>query len=60
MPGKDGYQAALEIRDACTCMQVVQPYIVACTGHTEQEYVKLAWESQIDEVMSKPVAIPTV
>ena len=60
MPHKNGYEAALEIREMCTYMQVKQPYIVGCTGHTEQEYLRLAWESQIDEVMPKPVSIQNV
>lgn len=28
--------------------------IVACTGHTEEEYIQKAWRHQIDEVLQKP------
>jgi hypothetical protein len=31
--------------------------IVACTGHTEEEFIKKAWQVQIDEVLQKPVNI---
>ena len=31
--------------------------IVACTGHTEEEYIKKAWAHQMDEVVAKPVSI---
>ena len=31
--------------------------IVACTGHTEEEFIKKAWDSQMDEVLQKPVNI---
>ena len=29
--------------------------IIACTGHTEPEYIKKAWEHEMDEVIAKPV-----
>jgi hypothetical protein len=28
--------------------------IVACTGHTEEEYIKKAWIHLMDEVVPKP------
>jgi coenzyme F420-reducing hydrogenase delta subunit len=28
--------------------------IVACTGHTEHEYILKAWNHSIDEVLPKP------
>lgn len=31
--------------------------IVACTGHTEEEYIKKAWRHQIDEMLQKPTNI---
>ena len=34
--------------------------IVACTGHTEIEYVKKAWRHQMDEVVPKPANIQVV
>ena len=29
--------------------------IVACTGHIEKEYIKMAWDHEIDEVIPKPI-----
>ena len=31
--------------------------IIACTGHTEMEYIKKAWIHQMDEVVPKPVNV---
>ena len=31
--------------------------IVACTGHTEEEFIKKAWQIKIDEILQKPVNI---
>ena len=31
--------------------------IVACTGHTEDEFIQKAWRYQMDEVVPKPVNI---
>ena len=31
--------------------------IVACTGHTEDEYIQKAWRYQMDEVVPKPTNI---
>ena len=39
MPIKDGYSAAKEIREYCKNNKKCQPYIIACTGHSEQRYV---------------------
>jgi len=29
--------------------------VVACTGHTEEEYIQKAWRHQMDEILSKPI-----
>ena len=34
--------------------------IVACTGHTEQEYIIKAFCHQIDEVVPKPANIDVI
>ena len=34
--------------------------IVACTGHTENEYIKKAWNHQMDEVVAKPASIEII
>ena len=57
MPFKDGYQASKEIRQLCEIHKIEQPYIIACTGHTEQQYIQQAWECQIDEVLPKPASV---
>lgn len=31
--------------------------IVACTGHTEDLYIKKAWRYQMDEVLPKPTNV---
>ena len=31
--------------------------IVACTGHTEEEYIQKAWTYKFDEVIQKPTNI---
>lgn len=34
--------------------------IVACTGHTEEEYIKKAFICQMDEIIPKPTNILVV
>lgn len=34
--------------------------IVACTGHTENEYIKKAWRHQMDEVVAKPASTDVI
>ena len=60
MPLKDGYQATREIRSVCDKQGVEHPYIVACTGHTENQYVDLAFKNKFDEVVAKPANIDTL
>lgn len=55
MPVMDGYTASEEIRNFYQEYQAPQPMIVAVTGHVEEEYIKRAWDSEIDEVISKPI-----
>jgi hypothetical protein len=31
--------------------------IVACTGHTEEEYIKKAFICQMDEIIPKPINV---
>ena len=57
MPIMNGYVASEKIRLFLRSKQMAQPMIVACTGHTEEEYIKKAWDSQMDEVVAKPVSI---
>ena len=57
MPIMNGYDATDKIRKFIRINQLVQPMIVACTGHTEEEYIQKAWNFQIDEVIQKPINI---
>ena len=34
--------------------------IIACTGHTEPEYVQKAWDHEMDEVVAKPVSTDVI
>lgn len=43
MPVLDGYEATDRIRQYLRSRYEQQPMIVACTGHTENEYIKKAW-----------------
>ena len=40
----NGYDASDAIRQYVRDINFMQPMIVAFTGHTEDEYVKMAWE----------------
>lgn len=57
MPELDGFQTSLKIRAYLTERNLQQPWIIACSGHTEQEYIEKAWRSQIDEVIKKPITV---
>ena len=60
MPILDGYDATDQIREVCRKYDILQPMVIACTGHVEDEYIKKAWRHQIDEVVSKPINIDIV
>ena len=55
MPVLDGYEACDQIRNFYRENNILQPMVVACTGHTEEEYVQKAWRHQMDEILPKPV-----
>ena len=55
MPILDGYEASDWIRNFVRKENLLQPMIIACTGHTEQEYLLKAWRHQMDEILPKPV-----
>ena len=54
MPIMNGFEATDLIRAFIRSHSIHQPMIVACTGHTEDEYIKKAWRYQMDEVIPKP------
>ena len=60
MPVIDGYQATDLIREFAKKNGLCQPMIVACTGHTEEEFINKAWRYQIDEVLPKPTNVQVV
>ena len=45
MPILDGYEASKKIRSECQANRLLQPVIVAITGHTEDSYLQKAYES---------------
>ena len=55
MPIVDGFVATKRIRQFYKQHKVTQPFIVACTGHVEYDYIKQAWHSHMDEVAPKPI-----
>lgn len=57
MEPMDGYTASKLIKKYCREEKVESPYIVACTGHTEEAYVQKAWDSEMDELIPKPCQI---
>ena len=60
MPIKDGFEATESVRTFCRRNKIVQPMIVACTGHVEEEFILKAWRHGMDEVLCKPVSIHSV
>lgn len=55
MPIMDGYEATDKIREFLYLYGIIQPLIVAVTGHSEESYVERALNSGINYVLSKPV-----
>ena len=43
MPVMNGYEASDLIRDFVKTKKLIQPMIVATTGHTENEYIQKCW-----------------
>ena len=60
MPIMDGYETTENIRRFCKKQNIQQPMIVACTGHTEEEYIQKAWRYEMDEVVPKPSNINVI
>ena len=60
MPMMDGFELSKQIRKTCKEKKILQPYIVACTGHVEDMYIKKAWRNFINEVIPKPAKIDVV
>jgi CheY-like chemotaxis protein len=57
MPIMDGYEATSKIRSYISSLGINQPIIIAVTGHTEEEYVRRAMSSGMNQVLSKPIII---
>jgi CheY-like chemotaxis protein len=55
MPKMDGYKATDFIRALHEQHSVDQPVIIACTGHTENQFIEKAWRHEMDEFMGKPI-----
>ena len=55
MPIFDGFAAIKCIRQLYKQHKVAQPFIVVCTVHVEDDYIKQAWRTHMDEVAPKPI-----
>ncbi len=51
----DGYEATRQIRQFLKNQGAKQPIISAITGHTEPSYVETAFNSGMNQVLSKPI-----
>ena len=60
MPIMDGYESTDCIRQYLRENHVPQPVIIACTGHTEEEFIQKAWRHNMDEVVGKPTNFDTL
>ena len=60
MPVMNGYEASSAIRSYADSKHMLQPMIVACTGHTEEKYIEKAWEHLMDEVVPKPTNVQII
>ena len=60
MPFMDGYQSTREIRRWVEEHNHHQPYIVAVTGHSEEEYRKIAKEAGMNDLVVKPADVKRV
>jgi len=54
MPFMNGYEACSRIRQHYNKTLFEQPYVVACTGHSEEEFIRKAWQNKMDEIIPKP------
>jgi CheY-like chemotaxis protein len=55
MPVMDGYTATNQIRDYLYTKDLIQPIIIAVTGHVEQSYIRKAYMNGMNQVVSKPI-----
>ena len=60
MPIMNGYEATDSIRSFIKSKNMLQPMIVATTGHTEKEYIDKCWVHQIDEIIAKPISVDII
>ena len=56
MPFMDGFECSRSIRNYYNLQSIIQPLIIACTGHVEDNYISKAWSMEIDEVAPKPIS----
>ena len=54
MEPMDGYTACRLIKKICKDKGIDAPYIVAATGHSDNEYIKKAFDNGMDELIPKP------
>lgn len=57
MPVLDGFELATHLRNYYQERGILQPKIIALTGHVDEAYRKKAWECLINEVVNKPLTV---
>ena len=57
MEPMDGYTASSLIKQFCLEKEIDAPYIVATTGHSEEEFIQKAWDNGMDELIPKRCTI---
>ena len=55
MPGKDGPQTSIAIRELCKGAGFDRPYICCVTAYSEAQYKRRALEAGMDKFMVKPL-----
>ena len=60
MPIMNGYDSSYAIRSFYDSKNIKQPKIIAVTGHTEEIYIKKAFQYKIDEVVPKPANVEII
>ena len=60
MPIIDGYEAFDRIITFIRKNNLFQPFIIALTGHSEEQYVLKAQRHNIDEILGKPTTVKAV
>lgn len=60
MPKLDGYEATKYIREHITNIGKEQPYIIAISGHVEEDYRQRAINAGMNIMIPKPAKLPDI